>query len=970
MDADSAEQLRAMHDYRQASDYYAVLNVPRSASTDEVHDAYKRLSRIFHPDRHQTPEQQQWAKQQFLVIQQAQDVLTDPKMRAAYDTLGQDGLPMARALGRKVQTQSEFRAHFEREARAQREMSIETWAQSKSSISGTLRCFGQGAPVLQVLHMNHSFSMELADNVSATFMGNMFKHGKNGSGTVIGTLQWTMGPLGRCTLCLPAIKPYFAIFEAQRQLSHRVTLGTRIAQYSKGAPSVTATIIRNYGANTAGSLSVRTGSGYMGLDTNAVNPHVEASHVELALQRALDQKNVLKVGVIASTQKMDVFGSYELLIDKQFSLKTSASAATWNGMLYEVCLSAGLRSTISSWTTLVWKVDVGLATGIKATIKIQRLEHKLSLPLLLTPYLDLDVLLGATLVPLGLALGVHLCWTAPRRRRLEREAVENMRNELMAQLYKQKCHAEEAARLMAPHVERAQSQARASGGLVIEKALYGDLPFGIAAQNCNMVYALRDTAEQTSGALLAADEPRACDVTVPVAALVNGDQLVIAAGGSKRFLPGFYDPAFGHPKSLFVRYRFRNAVHEVVVRDGEALALPMRAHLTGDYSKSHYDETLVYKYASQKINPVSIGQLLKYRRLPLSRENILDSVAYSQAELPVRLAKRVISFHNLPFIIGTNPHISRVYTQYYEAFDRLHAFAPIKDLESEWEFTRALEKQTQILADVIPAIAQGFLECKQYMMREQRTAFINDLIRSRIGLRVIGEQHVALSYQFRNEQTLDKDEPWVGAIHTKLLPVKMLEQCAQMVQNMCEIHYGTAPSYVFDGDVDETISYIPSHFEYITCELLKNAFRATVDFTAAIDRSAHPPIRITISKGDGYVGVRIRDQGGGISKENQRNIFEYSWSSMQTTDDFSSGTPSSSSSSHNSTMAAMSMQTNIALQQGVGGPIAGLGFGLPMARLYARYFGGSLDIVSMEGFGCDVFLKLRSIEGSVEDKQI
>ncbi|KAJ2363124.1 hypothetical protein IW150_006823 [Coemansia sp. RSA 2607] len=380
------------------------------------------------------------------------------------------------------------------------------------------------------------------------------------------------------------------------------------------------------------------------------------------------------------------------------------------------------------------------------------------------------------------------------------------------------------------------------------------------------------------------------------------------------------------------------------------------------YSRAHYDERLVYKFASQKINPVTVGQLLKYRRLPLSRDNILDSVAYSQAELPVRLAKRVISFHNLPFIVGTNPHIARVYELYYDAFARLHAFAPIADLDAEWDFTCALERQTQMLADVIPAIAQGFLECKQYMPRESRTAFINDLIRSRIGLRVIGEQHVALSHQFRSPHSpTGSDEPWVGAIHTKLLPARMMEQYASLVQNMCEMHYATAPAYYIDGDVDETISYIPSHVEYIACELLKNAFRATVDFTAKSNRSSHPPIQITITKGDGYVGVRIRDQGGGISKQNMPNVFEYSWSSMA---------PASSADDESSTMAGMSLQTNLALQQGVGGPIAGLGFGLPMARLYAGYFGGSLDIVSMEGFGCDVFLKLRSIEGSVEDKKI
>ncbi|KAJ2188213.1 hypothetical protein IW144_005877, partial [Coemansia sp. RSA 522] len=88
-----------------------------------------------------------------------------------------------------------------------------------------------------------------------------------------------------------------------------------------------------------------------------------------------------------------------------------------------------------------------------------------------------------------------------------------------------------------------------------------------------------------------------------------------------------------------------------------------------------------------------------------------------------------------------------------------------------------------------------------------------------------------------------------------------------------------------------------------------------------------------------------------------RNVFEYSWSSMQESGE------SADDSGSGSSMAGMSMQTNLALQQGIGGPIAGLGFGLPMARLYAEYFGGSLDIVSMEGYGCDVFLKLRSIEG-------
>jgi pyruvate dehydrogenase kinase 2/3/4 len=31
--------------------------------------------------------------------------------------------------------------------------------------------------------------------------------------------------------------------------------------------------------------------------------------------------------------------------------------------------------------------------------------------------------------------------------------------------------------------------------------------------------------------------------------------------------------------------------------------------------------------------------------------------------------------------------------------------------------------------------------------------------------------------------------------------------------------------------------------------------------------------------------------------------------------------------------------------------MAGYGFGLPLTRLHARYFGGDMQIISMEGYG-------------------
>jgi len=37
---------------------------------------------------------------------------------------------------------------------------------------------------------------------------------------------------------------------------------------------------------------------------------------------------------------------------------------------------------------------------------------------------------------------------------------------------------------------------------------------------------------------------------------------------------------------------------------------------------------------------------------------------------------------------------------------------------------------------------------------------------------------------------------------------------------------------------------------------------------------------------------------------------------------------------------------------------------LPMARIYASYFGGSIDLVTLPGHGTDVFIKFRALDES------
>jgi curved DNA-binding protein len=65
-------------------DYYEALEVPRTASTEDIRRAYRRLARRYHPDVNKEP----GAEDRFKLISEAYEVLRDEQKRARYDRLG------------------------------------------------------------------------------------------------------------------------------------------------------------------------------------------------------------------------------------------------------------------------------------------------------------------------------------------------------------------------------------------------------------------------------------------------------------------------------------------------------------------------------------------------------------------------------------------------------------------------------------------------------------------------------------------------------------------------------------------------------------------------------------------------------------------------------------------------------------------------------------------------------------------
>jgi curved DNA-binding protein len=68
-------------------DYYKILGVDRKATEEDIRTAYRKLAMQYHPDRN--PDNKQ-SEERFKEINEAYQVLSDPKKRAHYDRLGSD----------------------------------------------------------------------------------------------------------------------------------------------------------------------------------------------------------------------------------------------------------------------------------------------------------------------------------------------------------------------------------------------------------------------------------------------------------------------------------------------------------------------------------------------------------------------------------------------------------------------------------------------------------------------------------------------------------------------------------------------------------------------------------------------------------------------------------------------------------------------------------------------------------------
>lgn len=285
-------------------------------------------------------------------------------------------------------------------------------------------------------------------------------------------------------------------------------------------------------------------------------------------------------------------------------------------------------------------------------------------------------------------------------------------------------------------------------------------------------------------------------------------------------------------------------------------------------------------------------------------------------------------------------------------------------------------------------------------MMEETHAFLDRFYISRIGIRVLIGQYLSL----RQKPIPD----YIGLICLQSSPSEIVKMAIDDAAYMCTRKYGDCPEVIITGRLDLTFPYVPTHLrkfcskdfhvykdyayqvsvntnafsyhcfihfffvphsslislclisslhlslrnqltlDYIMLELLKNSMRATVDWHG-ID-AIYPPIKVIIADGkkNEDVVIKVSDEGGGIPRSNMKKI----WSYLFTTAD--------------PAIQEGMVAFNENVDHSVDSPLAGLGYGLPISRSYARYFGGDLSLMSMEGYGTDAFVYLTRLGNTRE----
>lgn len=327
-------------------------------------------------------------------------------------------------------------------------------------------------------------------------------------------------------------------------------------------------------------------------------------------------------------------------------------------------------------------------------------------------------------------------------------------------------------------------------------------------------------------------------------------------------------------------------------------------------------------------SPMSLSELLHFGQKKCERK----SFQFLNDEIPIRLAHIMREFEDLPKELLTMKSVKLVRSWYDLSFKEVQAFQD-KDPDDKkvlTDFSKTIQDILNRHSYVVETMAQGVIEMEDTYGMDDKISeriqyFLDRFYMNRISIRMLLTQHAALFGNISNHPRR------IGHIDPNCDVIECVSNAFKAARHICEHYHMQAPDLdivTAEGSKIVDFVYVPSHIEHILFEVFKNAMRAVVEFHR--DKMELPKLKIIVAKGQQDLTIKLCDQGGGVPYKVQDKLFQYMYSTA----------PRPQYTGHDS-------------------PLAGYGYGLPLSRLYARYFQGDLVVSSMEGYGTDVYLYLK-----------
>ncbi|KAN0136856.1 DnaJ domain containing protein [Lactarius tabidus] len=546
---------------------YSVLNLPDTASSEEVRERYKTLSVLFHPDKQREERTKDTASKRFLEIQKAYEVLSDPFLRTVYDIYGFEGThmkwpPELRSKPRDELVKVLNRSNWELEAQRMEDLvrshgrvvigvnasSLFSNVEHVDSAPSFRGWYGRLQGIrMSSFALRHSFQREIEDKTRLIFTTRA-PSGKSGMGSLLGTVKHQYSPRLSFEATASLLRAHFVMMKARYHNEGGTFVLQTYLSPSLGPafPPITVTHSRRLFKDslTQGVLICHMGN-EPHFSVNIVSPH-----------RFGGSWSGFGTGVRQWSCGINLAG-----------LGTSLRAE-WGLVLPELMSQASLAIQLSlagpGWVvTGSWgdehagiTTTVGFnAAGVELTLNLSYLGQRLVLPVVLAENGNAPLAYLVTTLPSAAFLLAYQFILKPRRRKQRADFYRQARKELLEEKSNIRREIEETILLLRETARRHTQAEKIKEGLVVLEASYGPTD-----------------PDPEARALIV-------DVTVPIQALVHKSQLYIPGHRSKSGLQGFYDPVPSCAKSLHIRYTFGGRMHYCEIPDYKPVVLPLGDHL-------------------------------------------------------------------------------------------------------------------------------------------------------------------------------------------------------------------------------------------------------------------------------------------------------------------------------------------------------------------------------------------------------